>query len=156
MSRPQLAVDCDNTVVFMDWQGWQNAQDELYEHDPLDYWRSSTLYDNLQPMHGAVETLEALSEHFDIVFVSRLKGDHHRSKVYFLKKWFPFMKGFVGTHEKWLLADSFCALIDDDWNNLSKFPEGKRVLFGSHNIKADYCIGFWKQHVVDKLCEMYL
>lgn len=154
--KPQLAVDCDNTVVFMDWDKWCREQDELFEYDKLDYWRSSTLYDNLQPMHGAVETLEALSEYFDIVFVSRLKGDHHRSKVYFLKKWFPFMKGFIGTHEKWLLADSFCALIDDDWNNLSKFPVNKRVCIGPCNIEVSYVFYAWNSKVVGKLCELYL
>lgn len=156
MIKPKLAVDCDNTVVYMDWQGWKNAQDELYQYDPLDYWRSHTLYDNLTPMSGAVETLRDLSEHFDIVFVSRLKGDHHRSKVYFLKKWFPFMKGFVGTHEKWLLADSFCALIDDDWKNLVKFPKEKRVLFGDYEREAMHCMHCWSDVNVKYLCELYL
>lgn len=154
--KRQLAIDCDNTVVFMDWISWQHAQDEMYQYDPLDYWRSSTLYDNLEPTKGAVDAIKELSLHFDIVFVSRLKGGHHRSKVYFLKKWFPFMKGFVGTHEKWLLADSFCALIDDDWNNLDKFPKEKRVLFGSYHEEAMHCMYFWDKIQVQRLCELFL
>lgn len=149
-----LAVDCDNTVVFMDWGKWKSEQDGVY--DPLDYWRSPTLYDNLQPMEGSVEALRSLSQYFGIVFVSRLKGWHHRSKVYFLKEYFPFMQGFVGTHEKWLLQDSFCALIDDDINNLDKWDFHKRVLFGGESARVNLSFSKWDDEIVQTICERYL
>jgi len=125
--KPKIGVDVDGVLVDTITL-YKEAAKSL--SDPLDFWRSEDLYDNLLPMEGAVEKLEQLSKHFDIVFVSRLKGNHHRSKVYWCKKWFPFMIGFVGTHEKWILNDSLVAMIDDLEDNLFKFDSNKRVLFG--------------------------
>jgi 5'' nucleotidase, deoxy (Pyrimidine), cytosolic type C protein (NT5C). len=118
--------------------------------DPLDFWRDENLYDNLVPMDGAVEKLEQLSKYFGIVFVSRLKGNHHRSKVYFLKKFFPFMTGFIGTHEKYLLNESLVAMVDDLEDNLSKFEAHKRVLFGQGEYKD------WNSFSVKDFCKDYL
>lgn len=150
-----IAVDCDNTVVHMDWEGWKQCQ-MPNDYDPLDYWRSPTLYDKLEPMEGSVECLEKLSKHFNILFVSRLKGWHHRSKVYFLKKHFPFMEGFIGTHEKWIIQDSYVALIDDDIKNFEKVRHDKRILFGSDNKSVAYSFKSWDSVCVEKICEMYL
>lgn len=118
--------------------------------DPLDFWRSEDLYDYLEPMEGCVEKLGLLSKYFGIVFVSRLKGNHHRSKVYFLKKHFPFMTGFVGTHEKWILNDSLVAMVDDLEDNLSKFDADKGILFGQGEYKD------WNTFDVPKFCKEYL
>lgn len=118
--------------------------------DPLDFWRSEDLYDCLEPIEGCVQKLEQLSKYFGIVFVSRLKGNHHRSKVYFLKKHFPFMTGFVGTHEKWILNDSLVAMVDDLEDNLSKFDVDKRIHFGEGEYKD------WNTFDVPKFCRNYL
>lgn len=118
--------------------------------DPLDFWRDENLYDNLIPMEGAVEKLEQLSKYFGIVFISRLKGQHHKSKVYFTKKWFPFQVGFIGSHEKWLMNDSVVAMVDDLEDNLSKFEAHKRIHFGHGEYKD------WNTFDVVKLCKEYL
>lgn len=149
-----LAVDCDNTVVFMEWDRWKSEQ--VGEYDPLDYWRSPTLYDNLEPMEGCVEALEKLSQHFQILFVSRLKGWHHKSKVMFLKKHFPFMTGFIGTHEKWIIQDSYCGLIDDDIKNFQKVSFEKRILFGEQHPEVPLSFNVWDKNIIANICNLYL
>jgi hypothetical protein len=142
-----IGVDVDGVIV-----DTLSLYKEASKHltDPLDFWRGEDLYDNLVPMKGAVEKLEQLSKYFGIVFVSRLKGNHHRSKVYFTKKWFPFQTGFIGTHEKWILNDSVVAMIDDLEDNLSKFEPHKRVHFGSKDFKD------WNTFDISKFCKEYL
>lgn len=142
-----LGIDVDGVVVDT-LTLYKQASPHL--EDPLDFWRDENLYDNLVPMEGAVEKLGLLSKYFGIVFVSRLKGNHHRSKVYFLKKHFPFMTGFVGTHEKYLLNDSLVAIVDDLEDNLVKFDSDKRILFGQGEYKD------WNTFNVAKFCKEYL
>lgn len=83
----------------------------------LDYWRQETLYDDMLPIKGSVEALELLSHDHDIVFVTALKGNHHKSKYELVKRNFPFMKGFIGTKEKHFARID--VLIDDRINNLN-------------------------------------
>lgn len=142
-----LAVDVDGVVVDT-LTLYKQVAPSL--SDPLDFWRDEALYDNLLPMKEAVEKLEQLSEYFDIVFVSRLKGSHHKSKVYFTKKWFPFQQGFIGTHEKWILNGSVVAMIDDLEDNLVRFDPHKRVHFGQGQYKD------WNTFDVPKFCKEYL
>lgn len=151
-----IGVDIDDTVVEMSSLYKQYELDNPYK-DKLDFWRSDILYDNLEPVVGSVEALESLSKYFGIVFVSRLKGSHHRSKVYFAKRWFPFMTGFVGTHEKWILEDSLEALVDDDCKNLVKFSPHKRILFGDKK-ECDVALNLkmWNKEAVQQICDMYL
>lgn len=147
INKRQIGIDVDGVVVDT-LTLYKKASPFL--DDPLDFWRDETLYDNLEPMKAAVEKLEALSQYFNIVFVSRLKGNHHRSKVYFLKEHFPFMAGFVGTHEKYILNDSLLAMVDDLEDNLVKFDSEKRVLFGKGQYKN------WNTFDVPKFCKEYL
>jgi 5'(3')-deoxyribonucleotidase len=142
-----LGIDVDGVVVDT-LTLYKQASPNL--EDPLDFWRDENLYDNLVPMEGAVEKLEQLSKYFGIVFVSRLKGNHHRSKVYFLKKHFLFMTGFVGSHEKWILNDSLVAMVDDLEDNLTKFDADKRIHFGQGEYKD------WNTFDVEYFCEQYL
>lgn len=146
-NKRQIGIDVDGVVVDT-LTLYKKASPFL--DDPLDFWRDETLYDNLEPIKCAVEKLEALSQYFNIVFVSRLKGNHHRSKVYFLKKHFPFMAGFVGTHEKYILNDSLLAMVDDLEDNLLKFDSEKRVLFGKGEYKD------WESFSVKDFCDQYL
>lgn len=94
-----------------------------------DYWRRSDLYDSMVPMKDSVEVLHMLSTiGYKIVFVSALKGDHHKSKVNFLKRHFPFMDGFIGTKEKQFAKVD--ALIDDRNKNLNNLgSEVMPILF---------------------------
>lgn len=142
-----LGIDVDGVIVDT-LTLYKQASPHL--EDPLDFWRDENLYDNLVPMEGAVEKLGLLSKYFGIVFVSRLKGNHHRSKVYFLKEHFPFMTGFIGTHEKYLLNDSLVAMVDDLEDNLVKFDSDKRILFGQGEYKD------WNTFDVPKFCKEYL
>jgi len=142
-----IGVDVDGVVV-----DTINLYKEASKHldDPLDFWRSEDLYDNLQPMEGAVEKLEQLSKYFGIVFISRLKGQHHKSKYYFLERYFPFMTEFMGTHGKWVMNNSVEAMIDDLPENLVRFDSHKRVLFGQGEYKDSNTFD------VSKFCKEYL
>lgn len=186
-NRRLLGVDVDDCIVNPNWKQWLDekkgsysalldsqgepleklpfALGKLYEpwidFDPYDFWRSETLYDDLEPLDGVVESLEKLSNYFGIVFVSRLKGFHHGSKVRFVKKHFPFMTGFVGTHEKWILNGGLTAMIDDQQYNLKEFDFNKRIWFnGQYTQKesSDVYLEFdrWNDHVVKMICEEYL
>lgn len=87
---------------------------------PFDFWRAKGVYDNLEPIEGCVDALRTLSNRgYDIVFVSAIKGDHHKSKHNFLKANFPFMKGFVATKEKWAVNADL--VIDDRHKFLNMF-----------------------------------
>lgn len=142
-----ISVDVDGVVV-----DTHSLYREASKHleDPLDFWRAEDLYDNLIPMEGAVEKLERLSQYFGIVFISRLKGNHHKSKVGFCKKYFPFMAGFIGTHEKWLMKESVVAMIDDLESNLVNFYPQQRILFGGEGLKD------WSEFDVKQFCKEYL
>lgn len=142
-----IGVDVDGVVA-----DTHSLYREASKHleDPLDFWRAEDLYDNLVPMEGAVGKLEQLSQYFGIVFISRLKGNHHKSKVGFCKKHFPFMTGFIGTHEKWLMNEAVVAMIDDLPENLAKFDLQKRILFGGEGLKD------WSEFNVKQFCKEYL
>ena len=142
-------IGCDVDGVVVDTHSLYREASKHLE-DPLDFWRAEDLYDTLVPMEGAVEKLEELSQYFGIVFISRLKGNHHKSKVGFCKKHFPFMVGFIGTHEKWLMNESVVAMIDDLPENLIKFDSQKRILFGTEGLKD------WSEFDVKQFCKEYL
>jgi 5'(3')-deoxyribonucleotidase len=143
------AIDCDQTVVdsAYPWYEWLELKTKAgYEYrdvcstynfsdvyaeiwrdkeisgHPYDFWRGKNIYDNLYPLPGSVEALAALKERgWDIVFVSTIKGDHHKSKYNFLKKHFPFMDGFIATKEKGYVN---ARLVIDDRNScLNLFGE---------------------------------
>lgn len=122
-----IGVDVDLTVVRSDY-GWFDWCNKLSEHkhyaqdfidsdklipynfssiypdltleQVLDYWRQRDIYDNLSPIPGSVEVLSYLSKRHEIVFVSTIKGDHHKSKFQFVDRNYPFMDGFIATKEK--------------------------------------------------------
>src|SRR5690625_5548503 len=66
-----------------------------------------------------------------IVFVSTLKGNHHRSKYYFLNQYFGhIMDGFLGTHEKHYVRGG--VIIDDRIDHLNSMKKSvKAVLMES-------------------------
>lgn len=118
--------------------------------DPLDFWRDPKLYDSLLPLDYAVSTLEALhNKGHKIVFVSAIKGDHHKSKYYFLKKHFPFLSGVVFTKEKHFV--NLDVMIDDRCDVLNKFDGGKtcKIRFDtvyeqSEKCEAHFVVKSWK------------
>lgn len=95
---------------------------------PYDFWRQRHLYDDLTPMEGSVEALKAAKEYgYDIVFASAIKGDHSKSKYYFLDEHFPFKDGVLLTKEKGYIAADI--VVDDRNKFLNQFtsPETLRV-----------------------------
>ncbi len=129
--RKILAVDVDLTVVdaVTPWVGWyknltgedlgdissenNNLEEMMHaHHDPLEFWKKKDLYDNLEPFSSAVLYLKALSKYVDIIFVSACKPEHEQSKKFFLKRNFPYMKGFISTHEKHFIK---CDYFVDDY-----------------------------------------
>lgn len=147
MSRPIIACDVDCTIVDTGREHWKWLCEKTVEDNPfpdgvllpynlgecfgvpedeaMDFWRSETLYDELEPIAGCVDVLEHLSKEAEIVFVSQIKGRHTRSKYYFLKKWFPFMAGYVATKEKRFARCDI--LIDDRLHHLASMPESVKT-----------------------------
>ena len=104
--------------------------------DSMDFWRYDDLYDvkpcdleldysakritrrAIQPIKDSVQCLQSLSSQgWEIVFISHIKGNHHKSKVNWLKRHFPFMDGFIATQEKHYVNCD--VLIDDRHNHLN-------------------------------------
>jgi len=128
--------------------------------DRYAYWRELD-YNQFQPIEGSVEKLKALSKYFSIVFISACKGNHHRSKVYWLKEHFPFMTGFMATKEKFLMNSSVVAMIDDRLDNLQGFDQHKRILYKtpykqSVDVRVDSVIESWDSFSVKEFCDNYL
>lgn len=88
---------------------------------PTCYFRQSGIYDQAKPIEGSQEALYWLKQNgYDIVFVSHCKGSHMKSKVNFLKRYFPF-DGFVATKQKgYVRAD---LVIDDRNEHLNSFND---------------------------------
>jgi len=80
--------------------------------ETLDFWRNEGVYDTIEPVDGAVESIKELMEYFNIVFVTHNKGNGGRSKFNNLVR--HFGKGNFGqlvTKEKYLARID--ALVDD-------------------------------------------
>ena len=98
----------------------------------IEYWSQENLYDDMEPMADSVNTLRELHrDGHQIVFVSALTGLHYNSKLNFLKRHFPFMSGFIGTHQKQFAKVDI--LIDDRMENLNACLNAgiKPVLYSS-------------------------
>jgi 5'(3')-deoxyribonucleotidase len=128
--------------------------------DPYEYWRTLD-YNQFKPLEGSVETLEALSKYFDIAFISQAKGQHSKSKYYWLKEHFPFNVGVLLTKEKHLMKGSVDAHIDDRLDHLVGFDYDQRILFATNYTQSvecntPYSFSEWNGEVVERLCNMYL
>ena len=190
VSKRLLGVDVDLTVVHSDigWLRWllqhPNSFDckefleisgkpetdmvfpynlgELFPSvkDPHQYWREVD-YSHLQPIEGSVEALEKLSKYFGIVFISRIKGNHTKSKYYWLKEHFPFMAEYVATHGKWVMGNSVVAMVDDRLDVLKQFDFEKRICFNTpytQSVECDVNLEFsvWNDETVKRICDEYI
>lgn len=96
---------------------------EELEKNPIDlydFWRSETLYNELEPIEDSVKVLKKLSKDYRIVFCSAHKGWHAKSKYYFLNRWFPFHSGVILTQEKHMCCKGWDVYIDDRVDILNK------------------------------------
>lgn len=95
--------------------------------DIFSFWKQDDLYDNIIPLPNSVEVVKQLVEAgHSIVFISHCHGGHFKSKVDWLKKYFPFADiggkgGFIATKEKHLV--NVDVMIDDRIENLLRFPD---------------------------------
>ena len=84
----------------------------------------------MEPMDGSVDVLSTLSEQYNIVFASHVEGEHGKSKVDFLKKYFPFMSGYAATRQKNTIRSAYN--IDDRVIHLENLhPSTTPLLFES-------------------------
>ena len=176
-----IGVDCDLTVCpsdigWLEYMKYYNGfgkvvlrEDGLVPYNlaemfsavsnPYGYWRELD-YSQFTPIKGSVEKLQVLSEYFDIVFISANKGTHTKSKYYWLKEHFPFMKGYMATKEKFLMNNSVVAMIDDRKDILEKFDLEKRVLYSTPYTQSSECpvnflIQSWETFSIRAFLEYY-
>lgn len=145
-----------------DWELLPYNLSEMFPavSNPMHYWRTLD-YSQFWPIEGSVDALEKLSTYFGIVFISRVKGNHSKSKYYWLKEHFPFMTEYVATHGKWVMNKSVEAMIDDRLDVLEGFDSDKRILFETPYTQTSDCLvahsfGKWDDDVVKTICDMYL
>jgi 5'(3')-deoxyribonucleotidase len=125
--------------------------------DPYAFWRSKTLYDGLDFLSGAKEVIHYwhVCGH-KIVFVSAIKGDHHKSKYYLLAENFPYNSGVVFTKEKGLVK--LDVMIDDRDDILNQFDGTKTLKIKFHTpyeqkepSTAHFTIKDWKDERLKNL-----
>lgn len=99
------------------------------------FWEGDSIYDSMEPNHGAVRALQRVSEMgIDIVIVSHCKSGHFKNKSEWIEKNFPFLKygenaSFCATKEKHYIGLANW-IVDDRNNNLNKFgPLTHRIRF---------------------------
>lgn len=174
-----LAVDCDLVVAPSDvhWKAWLDEQSDwsglnvpednpeynlgLYYpsvDDPMEFWRSLD-YFNMSPIQGSVKALEKLSKYFQIAFVSKIKGNHTKSKYYWLKEHFSFMYAYAATAEKHIV--DCVAMVDDRNSVLKEFDFNKRIRYSTpykQDVECKVHIEFseWNSGIVEMICDEYL
>lgn len=80
--------------------------------ESLDFWRNEGVYDTIEPVDGAVESIKELMNHYNIVFVTHNKGNGGRSKYNNLVRHFGKNNfGQIITKEKYLARID--VLVDD-------------------------------------------
>lgn len=126
------------------------------------FWKDLDYFD-MKPIEGSIEKLKALSQYFQIVFLSAEKcGYSSKNKKSWLKEHYNFLTGYVSTEEKWLLNnDKVVGLIDDRLDNLKGFDHHKRIVYKTRfeqNIECDvaYTIEDWENFSVKDFCKEYL
>lgn len=161
MTRPIFKVDVDLCVVdsvssengWIDWcnkmsglkltpqdMNWDYSIGKYYDAklkplglNALDWWRQQGIYDNLTPLYGVEQALKAaVDAGYDVVFVSHIKGNHHKSKFNFLKRHFgDVMSGFIGTKEKHFVSSGTAMdiIIDDRHEYLNAGREFMKIKF---------------------------
>jgi len=151
----RILVDVDGTVVdiFEEYDkylkrnfniSYSDIQEYGIEYfnergiDPMQFWMSEKLYDNLKP-NGSKEYLDKLSHKHEIVFVSACFDEHLKSKKKFIKKYFPYSK-FISTEYKYMIdAD----IIIDDYNKYLETSTAKYKIkiknnYNSKNNEFEY------------------
>ncbi len=148
-------------LAYWDWLQLVTSQDKVFPYnteeleynlgeyfflptscDAMAYWRYDDIYDentsrtrfDINPVGGSQEVLENLHNlGYEIVFVSQVEGDHHKSKVEWVKRHFPFMSGFLATKEKQYVMSKI--FIDDRNKHLVDNLSPYRIKFNTPYIQ---------------------
>ena len=93
-----------------------DEDNERYIGDGFEFFNNFMLYENLPPREDALEYLPILCKRYDVVFVSKIMGNHFLSKSKWLDKYFPNHKGFYGVSstKKHVQCDIF---VDDHYHH---------------------------------------
>lgn len=95
-------------------------------HTGFEFWNDSFLYENYVPLPKTQKCLDMLHiKGYNIVVVSKVIGDHYKSKEIFINKFFPYAK-IIFTEDKYLVNGSF--IIDDTFAVLNSMPETVKVI----------------------------
>lgn len=99
--------------------------------DPMSFWHTSDLYDELQPIKGSIESLKKLKDiGYNIVFVSYCKTGHFKSKWKFIQRHFPFADGLVATSNKQYIRCDY--IIDDRLEYIVNMDDKtKRIIYNT-------------------------
>lgn len=149
-----IGVDVDNCVVDVipHWVVWLNEvtgknyslEDSGYKYDFFtmyekeleelgmdgkEWWRFEHIYDNASPIKDSVNALQYLyARGHQIVFISKVIGNHGESKKAFLNNYFPFNSGIIFTDEKGFV--NVDVMIDDRNMFLNQFDKSvTKILF---------------------------
>lgn len=161
MSKPILAVDVDEPIV-QTGKMWKRYLDshyslkheyrftlpdplpynlsELYitteDSDGLEFFDYFKLYDDVTPRDDALLYLPLIADDYDVIFVSKIMGNHYCSKLRMLDKYFPFHKGFYGCDKtKAFITCDY--IVDDCYSNLNDFYLAGKQL-GQIKFRQDY------------------
>lgn len=106
---------------------WEGIDLPTYWQDKAKaWWKQEGLFDDMRPTDEVMASIEAL--HRDghvIVFASHVEGAHAKSKVQFLKRWFPYMDAFLATRQKHYVRCDY--LVDDRASNLIRVTQSSRI-----------------------------
>jgi hypothetical protein len=105
---------------------------------PFDFWRGTDVYATVEPVMNSLESLKELSEAgHEIIFVSHVKGNSHKSKYQWLERNCEFEFGFIATKEKYLLDGALDYLIDDRLDHFVKLEKTKPIWFKTHYTQSE-------------------
>ena len=117
-----------NTPIDYDLTSYYKESLQESGRDGYDFWRSTTLYDYVAPVIGAVDVISELSYlGHEIVVVSSIKGNHAKSKYQFIARHFPTVDGIIFTKEKHYIDGDY--IIDDRLDNLINHPAKHKIQF---------------------------
>ena len=126
-----IGIDVDGTVVdtFSKWIEYikdnhgvelSMEDDEELLNEYLHFWEQFDLYDDLELIEDAKESIDFLSRNNRIVFISSCFSEHEESKKNFIKKHFPYAD-FIATSDKQKVPVK--VMIDDYKGYLKKFDD---------------------------------
>ena len=117
-----------------------DKENDYHIGDGMEFWGNFQLYDNLIPREDSLQYIPLIAAlGCEVIFCSRVIGNHGISKENFIKKWFPCNSGIVFTKEKYLIKGD--VLIDDSVVNLNAmFKEDPSV----------FCIKFREDYLEEE------